>query len=193
MKKILALLLLSVWICGSVSIARAQGEQGSSAAAAQRDEESPVRTIARWVNFILLFGGLGFLLRKPMSEFFTTRRAEIANGLKRAEEAQTSAQARMDEIEKRLANLTKEIENMRAGAQQESQAEREKILADAKHEVERVVEQSRQEIERVARSIEREIKEHIADQVVDRAGNALRTEMTQDDQKRIIVRFIQNL
>lgn len=191
MKKILALLLLSVWICGSVSVARAQ-EQGSGAPA-QREEESPVRTIARWANFILLFGGLAFLLRKPMGEFFTTRRAEIASGLQRAEDAQTSAQARMDEIEKRLANLTTEIEKLRAGAEQEALAEREKILAAAKHEVERVVEQSRQEIERVARSIEREIKEHIADQVVDRAGNTLRTEMTQDDQKRIIVRFIQNL
>src|SRR5215469_12696930 len=99
MKKILALLLLSVWICGSASVVRAQGEQGSSSAA-QHEEESPVRTIARWANFILLFGGLAFLLRKPMSEFFTTRRAEIAGGLKRAEDAQTSAQARMDEIEK---------------------------------------------------------------------------------------------
>ena len=191
MKKTLALLLLSVWICGSVSVVRAQ-EAGASNQA-QSEEESPVRMVARWANFIVLFGGLAFLLRKPMSEFFTTRRAEIAGGLQRAQDAQTSAQARMDEIEKRLANLTSEIEKLRAGAQQESSAERDKIRVDAKHEVERVVEQARQEVERVARSIEREIKEHVADQVIDRAGNALRTEMTQDDQKRIIVRFIQNL
>ncbi|HEY2382642.1 MAG TPA: ATP synthase F0 subunit B [Terriglobia bacterium] len=190
MKKILALLILSVWICGSVSVVRAQ-EQGAGAEA--QHEESPVRVIARWANFIVLFAGLAFLLRKPMSEFFKTRQTEIASGLRRAQDAQTSAQARMDEIEKRLANLTSEIENLSAAAQQESLAEREKILADAKHEVERVVEQSRQEIERVARAVEREIKEHVADQVIDRAGNALRTEMTQDDQKRIIVRFIQNL
>ena len=191
MKKTLALLLLSVWICGSVSVVRAQ-EAGASNQA-QSEEESPVRMVARWANFIVLFGGLAFLLRKPMSEFFTTRRAEIAGGLQRAQDAQTSAQARMDEIEKRLANLTGALEKLRAGAQQESSGERDKILANAKHEVERVVEQARQEVERVARSIEREIKEHVADQVIDRAGNALRTEMTQDDQKRIIVRFIQNL
>lgn len=191
MKKTLALLLLSVWICGSVSVVRAQ-ETGARNQA-QPEEESPVRMVARWANFIVLFGGLAFLLRKPMSEFFTSRRAEIAGGLQRAQDAQTRAQARMDEIEKRLANLTSEIEKLRTGAQQESSAERDKILAAAKHEVERVVEQARQEVERVARSIEREIKEHVADQVIDRAGNALRTEMTQDDQKRIIVRFIQNL
>lgn len=190
MKKIMALLLLGVWICGSVSAARAQ-EQGAAAQA--HAEESSGRVIARWANFIVLFGGLAFLLRKPMSEFFTTRRTEIAGGLQRAQDAQTVAQARMDQIEKRLANLATEIESLKASAQQESLAEREKILADAKHEVERVVEHSRQEIERVSRSVEREIKQHIADQVIARAGNALRTEMTQDDQKRIIVRFIQNL
>src|SRR5579883_1919857 len=99
----------------------------------------------------------------------------------------------MDDIEKRLASLSTEISNLRTVAEKESVVERERILAEAKHEVERVIEQSRQEIERVARTVEREIKEHIADQVIDRAGNALRTEMTQDDQKRIIVRFIQKL
>ena len=81
----------------------------------------------------------------------------------------------------------------KAAAAKESLVEREKILTDAKREVERVVEQSRQEIERVARAVEREIKETIADQVIDRAGNTLRAQMTQDDQKRVVVRFIKKL
>ena len=42
------------------------------------------------------------------------------------------------------------------------------------------------------RAFER-VQEHVADLVIDRAGNTLRTEMTQDDQKRIVVRFIEKL
>ena len=75
----------------------------------------------------------------------------------------------------------------------EAAAERDKILAEAKRDVDRVVEQSRQDIERVARSIEREIKEKVADSVVKRAGNTLQTQMTEDDQKRVVVRFIKKL
>ena len=39
----------------------------------------------------------------------------------------------------------------------------------------------------------REIKEQLADQVIDRASQSLRTQMTQDDHKRVVVRFIKNL
>ena len=48
-------------------------------------------------------------------------------------------------------------------------------------------------MDRVARSIEREIKEKVADAVVHRAGNTLQTQMTEDDQKRVVVRFIKKL
>ena len=190
MRKVLILLVLSVVMCGTVSVA---APQERSDKVATEKEESPIQVVAKWANFVVLFGGLIYLLRKPMGEFFANRRKDIASGLERAQRAQTSAQARMDEIEQRLATLSTEITTLKTEAERDSLAEREKILAEARHEVERVIEQSRQEIERIARSVEREIKEHIADRVIDRAGTALRTEMTQDDQKRIVVRFIQKL
>jgi F-type H+-transporting ATPase subunit b len=149
--------------------------------------------IARWANFAVLFGGLAYLLRKPMSEFFQARRNEITDGLQQAREAQTTSLARIDEIEQRLANLTADIAALRAEAETESVVDRERILAEARHEVERVIEQSRQDIDRVARTLEHQIKESMADLVIDRAGNTLRTQMTQDDQKRVVVRFIKKL
>ena len=199
MKKILALLVLSVVICATASVAFAQeehaekGEAVEGAAQHHEEEESAVHVVARWINFAILFGGLIYLLRKPMGDFFNSRRDDITTGLQRAQDAQAGAKARMDEIEQRLAHLSSDMAALRANAEKESLVDREKILSDAKREVERVVEQSRQEIERVARTVEREIKETIADQVIDRAGNTLRTEMTQDDQKRVVVRFIKKL
>jgi F0F1-type ATP synthase membrane subunit b/b' len=89
--------------------------------------------------------------------------------------------------------LSSDIAALRVEAEKESAAERGKVVEEAKREVERVVEQSRQEIQRVARTAEREIKEGLADLVIDRAGKALRTEMTEDDQKGVIVRFIKKL
>ena len=190
MRRILILLLFGVLVSAGPCFALVQ-EHAEGAAA--EHQESPWLVVARWANFIVLFGGLGYLLRKPMAEFFETRRKEIGSGLQRAQEAQATAQARMNDIEQRLARLSTEIAALRAEAEKESLVEREKIITDAKREVDRVIEQSRQEIDRVARSLEREIKETIADAVIDRAGKTLRTEMTQDDQKRVIVRFIKKL
>jgi F-type H+-transporting ATPase subunit b len=191
MKKFLCLLFLGVAICATSSRAFAQVEPVGPAEA--RPEESTFHVIARWANFVVLFGGLVYLMRKPMSEFFQARRKEITAGLQNAQDAQSKAQARMDEIEQRLAHLTADMAALRAEAEKESLVDRERILAEARHEIERLIEQSRQEIDRVARTIERQIKENIADLVIDRAGNTLRAEMTQDDQKRVVVRFIKKL
>ena len=188
MKRILVLLLFSVWISGTV--AYAQEKEGETA---EHKEESPLATVFKWGNAIVLFGGLIYLLRKPAGEFFENRKKQISSGLERAKEAQTGANARMDEIEQRLASMSADIAALRTEADREAAAERDKILAEAKREVDRVVEQSRQEIDRVARSIEREIKEKVADSVVKRAGNTLQTQMTEDDQKRVVVRFIKKL
>jgi F-type H+-transporting ATPase subunit b len=185
MKRILVLLLFGVLISGTAAFAQEE--------AAEEHEESPLSTVFKWGNAILLFGGLAFLLRKPAAEFFENRKSQITSGLDRAKQAETGANARLDEIEQRLSTLSSEIAALRSEADRESAAEREKILAEAKREVDRVVEQSRQEIERVGRSIEREIKEKVADSVVERAGTTLQTQMTEDDQKRVVVRFIKKL
>jgi F-type H+-transporting ATPase subunit b len=190
MKKIVCVMLVALPILlGSTSFAQEEPAKERET----HHEETPFAIIARWANFAVLFGGLAYLLRKPMQDFFQTRRTDIASGLQRAQDEQASARARMDEIEQRLAHLAADVAALRSEAESESLAERERILAEAKREVERVVEQSRQEIERIARTIERQVKESITEQVIDRAGTTLRTEMTQDDQKRVIVRFIQNL
>lgn len=160
---------------------------------AAEEHESPWAVVFRWANFAILFGGLGYLLKKPAQEFFETRRNEITTGLERARQAQESAHTRMSDIEQQLSRLSSEIMALRAEADRESVVERDKIVAEAKREVDRVVEQSRQEIERMSRSAQREIKETVADLVIERAGKTLRAEMTQDDQKRVVVRFIKNL
>jgi F-type H+-transporting ATPase subunit b len=204
MKKFLILLLFSVLVLGVGLSGFAQEEHGAQhppetkegehgAEAAAPHEEGPLQTVFKWLNFAVLFGGLGYLLRKPMGEFFTQRRNDIAEGLQRAQDAQAAAHARMDEIEQRLASVSAEVAALRSEAEKEALSERDKIVGEAKREVDRVIERSRQEIDRVARGIEREIKEKVADLVIDRAANTLRTEMTQDDQKRVVVRFIKKL
>jgi F-type H+-transporting ATPase subunit b len=185
MKKCLLSALLFLSLSGA-TFAQGEGTEPTH-------EESASAVVFRWINFAILFGGLGYLLRKPAKEFFETRRREISEGLNRARNAQDEAQKRMDQIERRLAALSTEMSSLRKQAEKESADEHERIVADARKEVDRIVEQSRQEIERIARGVERDIKEHLADQVIERASRTLQTQMTQDDHKRVVVRFIKNL
>lgn len=82
---------------------------------------------------------------------------------------------RLRTVEKRTAAYEKEIAKLRASAQEQFQAERERMITEVRLEVQRAIGESRRDLER------------------DSSGHTLLTEMTQDDQKRIIVRFIENL
>src|SRR5215471_11955434 len=107
MKKLVAGIVLSVVMCGTLAATAVQESAESGKKTEQ--QEGVFQVVARWANFVILFGGLVFLLKKPMGEFFSSRRNHISNGLQRAQDAQTSAQTRMNEIEQRLAHLSAEI------------------------------------------------------------------------------------
>lgn len=155
--------------------------------------ESAWAVVLRWANFFVLFGGLGYLLRKPAGEFFEARRDDIQTGLERARQAQEDAGLRMSEIEARLKRLSGELGAIRSRAEEEALVERTRILEEARREVDRIVEQSRQEIDRTARGLEKQIRARVADLVVERAEKNLREQMRHEDQKRVVVRFVKSL
>src|SRR6185436_12399203 len=87
------------------------GEHGAESAAEQT--ESPLSTVFKWVNLVILLGGLGYLLKKPAMEFFDSRKADISTGLERAKKEQQESAARLTEIESRLAQLSSDIAGLR--------------------------------------------------------------------------------
>jgi F-type H+-transporting ATPase subunit b len=189
MRKLFPAALILLCLAFAAPLLDAQEAEGQSNKE-EASQESPIKTAWKWVNLLILLGGVGYLLRKPAREFFETRKKEITSGLERAQTAQQESARRMNEIEKRLSRLSEEIASLRTQADAESAKERENILAEAKRDVDRLVDQSRQEIDRIARGIERDIRAKIADAVIDRAGRTLETKMTEDDQKRVVVRFL---
>jgi len=82
---------------------------------------------------------------------------------------------RLRSVEKRATAHEKEIAKLRAVAAERLQAESDRIVKEVKLEVQRAIEESRRELD------------------TESSGHTFLTEMTQDDQKRIIVRFIENL
>jgi len=190
MKKFLPAVIIISLLSVRTPVLFAQEPEGHSTSGHSTEAEHESNPLWKWVNLLVLLGGIGFLLRKPASEFFETRKKDITNGLDRARIAQEESSRRMAEIEKRLSRLSQEIAALRTQADSDSAKERENILAEAKNEMQRLVDQSRQEVDRIARGIERDIKGKIADAVIDRAGRTLETQMTEDDQKRVVVRFL---
>src|SRR5450755_5031899 len=78
-----------------------------------------------WANFLLLAGGLGYVIKKNAGPYFAQRSLEIRKGMVEAEAARAESDAKVAEVDRRLANLKAEIEALRNNAKQEAETDAE--------------------------------------------------------------------
>ena len=155
--------------------------------------ESPWATVLQWGNFLILFGGLGWFLRRPLREFLETRSRSIEEGLASGRLARESALKHMSEIENRMARLDEEVRALRAQAVKEAEDEKARILESAKIEAQKILEVAHREIEGLKKSARLELKAHVADLAVKLAEERLQKSVGSEENKRLVLRFLDSL
>lgn len=188
---------LSALLFGPAS-SRARAEEPQHAAAGQQHEsgehaESPLTMVWQWGNFFILFGGLGWLLRKPLREFLETRSQAIREGLESGRRARESSQKQLSEIESRLSGLDEDIRSLKAQALKEAEEERTRILEGAKLEAQKILELAHREIEGLKKSARLELKAHIAELAVKIAEERLQKSVGSEENKRLVLRYLDSL
>lgn len=171
------------------------GSDGGAAAAAAAgdDHGSPLSVVWKWGNFILLFGGLAYYLRRPLREFLQARARGIEEGLASGKRAQEEAKEKMSAIEAQLARLDEDIDGLRQQAARESEEERRRIVDSSHAEAERIVAVARREIEGLQRTARVELKAHVARLAVDLAEERLKKDLEPSQNQRLVSRFVRSL
>lgn len=190
---LIALTGVSLAFCLVLPVPGVEASGGGAAAEAGDDHGSPLSIVWKWGNFILLFGGLAYYLRRPLREFLQTRARGIEEGLASGKRAQEEAEAKMSAIETQLARLDEEIDGLKQQAARESEEERQRIIDSSRAEADRIVAMARREIEGLQRSARLELKAHVARLAVDLAEERLRKDLEPGQNQRIISRFVRSL
>ncbi len=149
--------------------------------------------IAKVFNFIVFFGFLFWLLRKPIAEMLDNSRRELKRKLAEAEEKEETAARRMKEIEDRMAGLETEVEEILRRTDEAARQEKENILERAKQEAEKIRLAAEREIENRYNTARRELQAFVADLAVDKAEELIRSQMTVQDLNRSMERYIEEL
>lgn len=172
MKRSTAALLLALLVLAPLAAALA-AEEGEHAA-----DGVPTELIFKWLNFITVFGGLGYLLRKPMREFFTGQREAIQSSIEEARRAREESRARLRGVEERLARLEQEVEALCREAAENAAAEKQRIQETAQREAERILSTARAEMESVTRAARLELRAYAARLAVSLAEQEIRQRLT---------------
>lgn len=176
----LGLLLVGVLLFASVARA-AEAESGSQ------------ELLFKWLNFILVFGTLFLVARKPLRRYFADRRHALRASIEESRKLRQRAAEQLAEINGRLARLEQEIAALRQQAAADAAAEQRRIREAAEREAERILATARAEIDSALRAGRLELKAYTARLAVNRAAETIRQRLTPEAHAALFQTFVGNL
>jgi F-type H+-transporting ATPase subunit b len=153
----------------------------------------PLEFAGKVVNFLVLFGGLVFLLYKPAKKFLEQRALDIDRSLKEAKDSRSEAERALQESQKRLAALSQEIAQMDEEALLSGKREREKILREAEEEAARIRKQAQLEIDMLSRGGVKELKQYAVSLAARQAIDRIQKTLSDKDHAELIDKSIERL
>ena len=162
-------------------------------AAEENQLNAPLGWLFRWLNFAIVFGGVGYLLIRKAPVFFRSRAEAIVASITEAAHANAQAERRLREAEEKLRQLDREVAELRAAAQRDSAAEAERIQAVARDEAGKIERAAQAEMEAAERAARMELKALAARLAVERAEAILRERITPETQAVLFRSFLNDL
>ncbi len=147
----------------------------------------------KWVNFLLLAAGLGYLIGKNAGPFFASRSRKIREDMAQAEEVWKAAEARAAEVERKLAGLGAEISTFRAEAQEEAASETKRMRLQTAAEIARIKQHAEQEIAAAGKAARTELKRYSAELAIALAKQKVSARITPETQDTLVRGFVHGL
>jgi F-type H+-transporting ATPase subunit b len=142
--------------------------------------------LPKTVNLAIFLAFLYFLLRKPMAAFFASRSKAIVADLERAKRERDEAEAKLAEVDARLSKLAAERDQIRAEAEREAEAELARLSARTEEDARKIAETAEREIDGALKAARADLQRFAAEKAVELAEAQIRGEMSDEDRKRLI-------
>jgi len=149
--------------------------------------------IGKMINFIVLFGGLAYLLRKPVIDFLQKRGQEIAKSLEEEADSRQESEKKLRKANIRLEKIAKEIEALKGEAEKEGQNRKKEIIHTAKQEAARMKKLATQQIDMLTKASIRELKEYVAELITASAEGRIQKRITQRKHTFLIDKSIEQI
>lgn len=179
MKKAPAAVLLAALLC--------------MGATAEGEGHPTLDFLGKVLNFLILFGGLGFLLHKPLRAMLEKRSGDARSALDAARASRSEAEARRETARTKLEGVAGEVERLKADAAARGRAGKERIARAAAEEGARLKDFAAREIEAQTRNAVRELKAYAAEAATAIARDRLRGRLAPEDQAALVDRSIERL
>jgi F-type H+-transporting ATPase subunit b len=169
------------------------GNSAPASPSSHTEEGGLKESLFKWANFLVLFGGLGYFLRKPLLQFLATRSEEIRKSLEEARAAREKAEQELAVALTQMEQIEEELAALRSEASKEMEADRAQILEAAKREAEQIISSAHDEVSLLVKNAQKELREHSAALVVELAEQQIKSQIRPENQGRLFDQFVTSL
>jgi F0F1-type ATP synthase membrane subunit b/b' len=155
--------------------------------------DSPAGLIFRWLNFLIVVGGIAYLVAKYGGAFFRGNAKQIAASIVEATAAKTEADRELREVEVKIERIGQEVAEMREEAQRNWAAESERLYASGQAEIEKIAHAAREELAASERAAQQQVREIAASLAVERAAALVSSMMNAEIRAKMFQSFLREL
>ncbi|MEO7673576.1 MAG: hypothetical protein ABIU09_05810 [Pyrinomonadaceae bacterium] len=140
----------------------------------------------KFINLAIFIGLMIYLLKKPLTEAFKTKREAIRAELIKAEEEKQAALSQLTSAEAKLAALDTEKANVLKKANEEAESEKRRLAEQTQAEVAKLREQTSGEISRLTKQTKAQLRRFSAEESIRLAEEKLRAQIDASKDAQLI-------
>ncbi len=152
-------------------------------------------TVDTWkvVNFGVL-AVLGFFIaKKPVAEFFSSRRKGIESEINELEQKKADAQKKLLEYQSKFKNLDQESKQIVENYIQQGEEAKTRIIAEAEAQAEKLEEMAKRSIEQEFKTAKASLQKEIAAKAMEKASEVIKASISADDQERLVDQYLKKV
>ncbi|MDJ0761881.1 MAG: ATP synthase F0 subunit B [Myxococcota bacterium] len=146
--------------------------------------------IALLINFACLCLIVYLMLRKPLSNRFSERKASFENEMKEASDLKLKAQAALETARQKTRDLDQEMDKLRREILDVGKAESARILEDAETLSERLRSDALAMVEQEVARLSQAIKKQVVEEIIAMAKAQIEQQLNSEDHDRFIATYI---
>jgi F0F1-type ATP synthase membrane subunit b/b' len=155
--------------------------------------ESPAGLLFRWLNFLIVFGSIAYLIGKYGGAFFRANAKEISASILEATAIKAEADRELRETQAKVEHLDQDLTTMREEAQRNWAAESERLRASSVVEIEKINQAARGELAASERAAQQQLRQVAAALSVERAAVLVSARMNPQIRSKMFQSFLDKL
>ena len=145
------------------------------------------------LNFgILIIIGF-FLLKKPVVEFFSSRKKNIEDEINELEQKKADAQKELAQYQAKFKNLDQESKQIVENYIKQGEEAKTRIIAEAQAQAEKLEDMAKHTIEQEFKSAKAKLQLEIAAKAMAKAEEVVRASISPDDQDKLVDQYLKKV